>query len=69
MRLPLHPLYRAVNLLIKVRLITGKLYRVPLELGHLRYAAQLLSLPVGPSASAAAPAPRRPPRLEAGAAA
>jgi anaerobic magnesium-protoporphyrin IX monomethyl ester cyclase len=55
-RLPLHPLYRAANLLIKVYMITQKLYRVPVRLRHLRYAAQLFSLPLGPSAAAPAPA-------------
>jgi anaerobic magnesium-protoporphyrin IX monomethyl ester cyclase len=57
-RLPLHPLYRLANLLIKVYMITQKLYRVRVRPAHLRYAAQLFSLPIGPSASAPAPLER-----------
>ncbi|MFI5348032.1 MAG: B12-binding domain-containing radical SAM protein [Elusimicrobiota bacterium] len=52
-RLPLHPLYRLINLLIKVYMMTQKLYRVRLRPAHLRYAAQLFSVPLGPSLPAA----------------
>ena len=58
-RLPLHPLYRLANLMLKVRMIT-KLYRVPLRPAHLRYAAQLFSLPLGPSSITSPPVERRP---------
>jgi radical SAM superfamily enzyme YgiQ (UPF0313 family) len=54
MRLPLHPLYRLVNQVIKAYVITQKLYRVPLRLRHLRYAAQLFGMPLGPSPTAPA---------------
>jgi hypothetical protein len=55
LRLPLHPLYRLANLLIKVHMITQRLYRVRLRPSHLRYASQLFSLPLGPSPAAAPP--------------
>lgn len=55
-RLPLQPLYRLLNLGLKVLTLTGKLYKVPLRPRHLRHLAQLLSRPL-PPARAAVPAP------------
>jgi len=57
-RLPLHPLYRLANLVVKARAIT-RLYRVRVRPRHLRYAGQLFGRPLGPSpAGAPARAPR-----------
>ena len=55
MRLPLHPLYRLANLMIKVYMITQTLYRVRLRPAHLRHLTQLFSVPLGPSLTTAAP--------------
>ena len=60
-RLPLHPLYRLANLLIKVYMLTQTIFRVRVRPSHLRFAAQLFSLPLGPSTTAAPPVERRVP--------
>lgn len=53
-RLPLHPLYRIVNLALKVHVLTREFYPVPLRPRHLKHLGQLLGRPLQPQPASSA---------------